>query len=243
MVDEIWTSEYPACVNDFDAEGIYEGVKLHKFNFKKDVTANPEFFKDKKNIAFKINEMTGFVFAWYDNCAQRRTIANVVDVSDWILDYQKCYKNIYWSENFYEGALGYYETLASHKLHEYIYRTQNEPVYVDGLGKLNPMPEITWMLADYLYNNHTSVWANYLTEVIRKNIRDIKFSKAMFNRACGADMIVINLRDDLTIDEIDFTDPQAVLYFDNPFSNDFHTNFEYIKRLIVRERKLTGMEF
>ena len=38
----------------------------------------------------------------------------------------------------------------------------------------------------------------------------------------------------LTIDDIDFSNPQSVFYFDNPFDVDFHTNYKYIQYLISR---------
>jgi hypothetical protein len=35
----------------------------------------------------------------------------------------------------------------------------------------------------------------------------------------------------MTIDDVDFSNKQAVYYFDNPFELDFHTNYIYIARM------------
>ena len=236
IADEIWTSEYPACVNDEDAAGIYEGTKLHKFDFNKDVVNNPDFFKDKNNVAFSMAEMIQFVLAWYDNCAQRRVISNVVSTPTWMSDYVLCYHRTFRAEHAYEGALGYYESLAKYRFMTDSLRLNQDRVnFVRSFEKMNLIPEVSWMLADYLTNKRTSVWASYLTEYIRHNVRDIAYKRIICSRAysnmCD---IRIDLNPNITIDDVDFRNEQAIFYFDNPFSNDFYTNFVYIRNLIAQ---------
>ena len=43
--------------------------------------------------------------------------------------------------------------------------------------------------------------------------------------------LTIKLDVDMTIDDVDFSNKQAVYYFDNPFELDFHTNYIYIARM------------
>ena len=234
IVDEIWTTDFPACVNDSDADGIYEGVKLHKFDTS-DFVVNPdEFFKSHKNIAFTLGEMSAFLLSWYSDCVTSVFISNVVDMQDWIDSYIKCYEDIYCLEDIYEGASGYFDAIAAYRIHAYLHRTQNEPVLIKAnLGKTSFVPEVSWMLADYLHDKK-SLWKDYLTEYIRKNIKDILYKRVAFNRAHRAEQINIPLDSDLTIDDIDFSNSQSVFYFDNPFDVDFHTNYKYIQYLINR---------
>ena len=74
ITDEVWTTDFPACVNDADAEGIYEGVKLNKFNYFEDLIAYPKFILDKKNVMLNRQELNGFVLSWYDSCVKRKAI-------------------------------------------------------------------------------------------------------------------------------------------------------------------------
>lgn len=232
ITDEVWTTEFPACVNDADAEGIYEGVKLHKFDYLKDLKDNPKFLLDKRNIMFDVVSMEGFILSWYDSCAQRRAISNCVDIVQWLQDLRACYTLFYEKSNVYEGALGYYEALAKSLLDSCI--PHPEPSYINRFNVLNAAPEVSWMLADYLHNNRRSVWNKYLTEYIRHNIRGMLYKGAIADRAfLHFNKLTLRLDEEMTIDDVDFSDEQAVYYFDNPYELDFHTNYFYIKRLCI----------
>ena len=237
IADEVWTTEYPACVNDEDGEGIYEGVKLHKFNYLKDITQNLDivaWFKDKQNIMFNKPEMLVFSLAWYDSCVQRHAISNCVDMTQWIVDYDNCYKSFYERADVYEGALGYYEALAVSELHKTIF-SEGHAGDLCGMkmDKLNPIPEVSWMLADYIHGGRKSVWSIYLTEYIRGNIRGMLYKRGIMGRAwVGFPSVDIPLDLNMTIDDVDLTDTKSVWYFDNPYNLDFHTNYCYIKRLL-----------
>ena len=106
IADEVWTTAFPACVNDFDAKGIYEGVKLHKFSFADDLANNPQFIVDKKHVMFTDREMSSFTLAWYDSCVKRKAISNCVDRVRWLQDLKACYSLFYDKSNVYEGAIG-----------------------------------------------------------------------------------------------------------------------------------------
>ena len=234
IADEVWTTAFPACVNDADAEGIYEGVKLHKFSFADDFANNPQFIVDKKHVMFTDREMSSFTLAWYDSCVKRKAISNCVDRVRWLQDLKACYSLFYDKSNVYEGAIGYYEALALYDLDSLTMERIRDitSVSIRGMDKLNPTPEISWMLADYLYNNRRSVWNKVLTEYIRSNIRGMLYKRAVANRAgVGFPSFNIPLDINMTIDDVDFTNKQAVYYFDNPLDLDFHTNYMYIKRL------------
>lgn len=234
IADEVWTTNYPACVNDSDAQGIYEGVKLHKFDFN-ELLNNTHFFDNKSNVALTIPKLNYFIFRWLDNCISRKTISNVVDVATWVSCYHACYKKVLVNTDAFEGALGYYESLMLYDFHQYLYLPVSYKPYhsKSGIDKMNLIPEISWMLADYLHNGRKSVWANYLTEYIRGNVRSILYKIGMMKRACDSMVnLTINLHPKITIDDVNFTNPQSVYYFDNPFDNDFHTNYMYINQLI-----------
>ena len=234
IADEVWTTAFPACVNDFDAEGIYEGVKLHKFSFADDFANNPQFIVDKKHVMFTDREMSSFTLAWYDSCVKRKAISNCVDRVQWLQDLKACCSLFYDKSNVYEGAIGYYEALALYDLDSLTMERIRDitSVSIRGMDKLNPTPEISWMLADYLYNNRRSVWNKVLTEYIRSNIRGMLYKRAVAGRAgVGFPSFKIPLDINMTIDDVDFTNKQAVYYFDNPLDLDFHTNYVYIKRL------------
>lgn len=235
ITDEVWTTDFPACVTDADAEGIYEGVKLNKFNYFEDLAANPKFILDKKNIMLNRQELNGFVLSWYDSCVKRKAIGNCVDRVQWLNDYIYCYTFMYKHiKCAYEGALTYYEALASADLMSIDMDTLRDTTSygVRNMDKLNPQPEVSWMLEDYLKNNRKSVWANYLTEYIRSNIRGMRYKRAIARRApAGFPELTIRLDVDMTIDDVDFSNKQAVYYFDNPFELDFHTNYIYIARM------------
>ena len=236
ITDEVWTTDFPACVNDADAEGIYEGVKLNKFNYLEDLATNPKFILDKKNVMLNRQELNGFVLSWYDSCVKRKAISNCVDRVQWLNDYISCYTFMYKQiKHTYEGALTYYEALASADLMSIDMATLRDTTSygIRNMDKLNPQPEVSWMLEDYFKNNKKSVWANYLTEYIRGNIRGIRYKRAIASRARGAMFpeLTIQLDVDMTIDDVDFSNKQAVYYFDNPFELDFHTNYIYIARM------------
>ena len=58
------------------------------------------------------------------------------------------------------------------------------------------------------------------------------YKRAVAGRAgVGFPSFNIPLDINMTIDDVDFTNKQAVYYFDNPLDLDFHTNYMYIKRL------------
>jgi hypothetical protein len=225
-------------VNDSDAAGIYEGVKLHKFNYCYELKNNAKFLLNKNNVMFNKYELAGFILSWYDSCAKRRAISNCVDIAQWVCDYISCYSRYYDKVDVYEGALGYYEALASADLSSIKTVSFGTTHYVENIDVLNPIPEVSWMLADYLANGKRSVWSNYLTEYIRDNIRGMKYKKAIFDRAeAGLIALHIPLSETMTIDDIDFTDEQAIYYFDNPFELDFHTNYIYISSLLSKVDK------
>lgn len=236
IADEVWTTDYPACVNDEDGAGIYEGVKLHKFDYIKDVAHNPNivsWFKDKQNIMFDRREMLVFCLAWYDSCVQRRAISNCVDMSRWMLTYSYCYEYFYEKADVYEGALGYYEALALSDLYKVLNEGSADSYVGIKMDKLNPIPEVSWMLADYIHNGRKSVWSAYLTEYIRGNIRGMLYKRGIMGRAwAGFPSVDIPLDLEMTIDDVDLTNEKSVWYFDNPYNLDFHTNYVYIKSLL-----------
>lgn len=236
FADEVWTTEFPACVNEFDGESIYEGVKVNLFKYK-DLINNPSFILDKADVMLTIDEMMDFVFTWYDTCVKRKLISNCITKSEWMLDYINCYKNTYEKSNTYEGALGYYESLALYKIN---FWCTDLGVKIPDLITLDNIegiiPEISWMLEDYIVNNKSSIWEDYLTEYIRNNIRRINYKKALLERINNFIKLDINLNPNLTIADVDLMNPQALFYFDNPFYDDFHTNYIYIDKLLSKLR-------
>ena len=230
---DIWATSYPACVNDYDAPGIYESNTLHKFKYK-EFQDNPKWILDKEEVLLGTRELDGFLLSWYDSCAQRRAISNCVDMVEWIRDYRNCYMNLYQATDAYEGALNYYDALALADLNTIDIIGDNNYYYVD-MSKLNPIPEVSWMLEDYLKNDRKSVWKNYLTEYIRINIKDMIYRGRIGNRAnAGFIPLQIPLDINMTIDDVDFSDERAVWYFDNPYKVDFKTNYAHIAQLCRR---------
>jgi len=224
---DVWTTSYPACVNDYDAAGIYESSILHKFKYE-DFQKNPRFILDKEEIMFSWDEMEGFLMSWYDSCVQRKAISNCVDRVQWIKNYKSCYLLLDAATDVYEGSMNYYDALAVADLQKYSRTANNVSYYVD-LNKLNPVPEVSWMLEDYLKNGRKSVWSNYLTEYIRRNIKDMLYKQSIANRAHARRLdLGIHLDVEMTIDDVDFSKEEAVFYFDNPFSADFKTNYVHI---------------
>ena len=60
----------------------------------------------------------------------------------------------------------------------------------------------------------------------------MRYKRAVARRAPAEfPELTIRLDVDMTIDDIDFSNKQAVYYFDNPFELDFHTNYIYIARM------------
>ena len=231
ITSEAHTTDFPACSPEGDATGIYEGVVLHKFNASSIAGKAHEFFKYKQSVAFQKHELKQFVTDWYKDCVTKHRISNCVDIDVWFDDYIECYLRQYkLLENVIGNALGYFETLA-------LYDLQNTDKTYTGaafnLSKLNPQPEISWIISDY-FKNKSAKWKTKVTEFINKNIYSMIFHKADIEKL-GVKCFNLTLPLDIVSspEEIDWKHEQALFYLCPPFgSGDFYTNYVYLKRLV-----------
>lgn len=235
ICNEIWTTEYPACVDQSNGEAIYEGVECHLIT--NDELYGTDFFEDKQAVALDQRSMVDFVVSWFSACAQHKLISNDIDIAEWCTSYSNCYEKYYEDINTFDGALSYYEALAMYENHEFRNAwVRDEKKLRFNFGANQVIPELSWMVYEYKKYRKT-IWENYLNEIIKSNILNVKYK---INLLSSQGTLYINplvpLDDDLTIDKIDLDDKDSLLYFCNPFKPEFDTNYLFIKDTLERNR-------
>lgn len=228
IADEVWTDEVLACKN-YDIDGIYEGVKVHKYTFE-ELEKDKEFFKNKTNIFMSWSTLRVFVYNWYEHTVG----GDSAECTRWLRLYKDMYVSSLISTNVWVNGMGYFEALALHDL--------NTPQAVRCTTPLpipTQVPEFSWAVADF-YRNGGSVWEDFINSVIQKNVRSFLY-KAGNIHMYDAPLLTTHIPStalNITIRDIDPKDPKALWYFHNPFGPDFHTNVFYIKEILqeVAER-------
>lgn len=228
--DDIWISQLTATPSFEEGIGIYEGTKLHRFNFVEDVVPSVSFLRGKKNIAFTQAEFVSFIVSWYKACVRDGYISDSINIYTWIYGYFDSLRELYEKTNVYSGALGYYETLALHDLSQYEVCKQLPFV---NFTDITPVPEFSWILYDYVKGIRRELYDNYLTGIIQNNIREMLYKQSYYNRyqkyvITPVTDLKIPLKLDMTIKDIDFNDPKSVYYFCNPYDLDTPTNSLWI---------------
>lgn len=235
IADEVWTTQYPACIDSNDGPGIYEGVQTHLINIQKDIIGKErEFFQNKHAVMLPIPELKVFVKNWYEKCKRANQITVNIDINKWFEQYVTCYKNYYTAiMNVDESGLGYFETLALYDL----LNASGEFTGTFSFARMNVFPEISWMFADYL-SNRNSQWKHYLTDYIRKNVRLLLYRQTVSNIISPIIDTKIILDKNISIENIDWSNKNSVFYLCNPLDNDFHTNYMFIRQLVDENSKM-----
>lgn len=233
ICDEIWTTNFPACVDQNNGEAIYEGVKCHLIKEKGAV--HKSFFDDKHAVALDLKTFINFLIAWHSSCIQNKLISNSIDIATWCTAYNNCYDKYYESINIFEGALSYYEALAVYESKEIrgTYDKFGEHIRFD-FNFDSVIPELSWMLYDYKKYGKT-IWEDYLNKVVKSNILNIRYKIALLeSQGTIIARPSVPLDDSVELSTIDLNDEGSLIYFCNPFKPEFDTNYLFIEELLKK---------
>lgn len=241
VADEVWTTEVPATKdNPREGYGIYENVKIHLINPKQDIAGHEkEFFNSGKyNLFLRRTEFSLFCMRWFAACIDYGLLSDKDCIR--IIEWSSCYKtnfSLYYNDLLKQkDVLGYFDSLAINDLFLEDPESGEHSIHWD-FSEVSVIPEVSWMLADYL-NNGNTLWKDYLTSYVRNVVRETKFKLNMLPFAHKFIKLPINLSENIRLDQIDFKDEHAWMYFHNVLNEDFKTNVVFIQRLLERYRKV-----
>lgn len=113
------------------------------------------------------------------------------------------------------------------------------PIIIDNMCE----PELSLKIEDVLYalkHGDDSLYTAEVNALVRRNVSKLGFSKELYSSMMGTDLIKLDIDLDLeiTIDKIDYDNPQAIYYFYYySFLPGIRTNLVHLQRTLEAFRK------
>ena len=235
-----YATSIPYCNNE-DAETQFPNIKLFE-----SVTQTDIQFGNHKYSMFLITpgQFRGFVRD-YVNHSMVNKLYNW-DADSFFMEYFSMMKAVAstGAEHDYHGKWleddTIYNTILTTEITDMEVPTvETSPIVIDHECK----PELSLRIEDALYavkNGGTSLYTSEINELIKYNINKLAFCKDLFssfyNTTTGFENL--NLSSDITIDTIDYTQENSILYFYfYSFLPGVRTNFYHLKRVLEEMRK------
>lgn len=188
------------------------------------------------NICLASNEMYTFINDWYSKCTAFSKLFDWT-IDEWFDSYIK------FQQLTDSKLLGDYSvdlSIFNHKKH---IETQKLSIgdmkLVDPIiaFDINVVPEYSWCVEDclvHLKNGTRSRYEDYVNHIIRNNVRRLKYYYDAYNMY-RRELILFNipLDSEVSINTIDYTNPDAIYYLYAPFPLErVRTNYFHLEKCV-----------
>lgn len=233
--DEFYATKFERCDNS-NISTYFPNINIitDKIEFSTLLSSN----ESTKKYLLTPKQMRGLIGDWLETSTYNKLYN--WDASSYFMELINTMKQIaaidakYQYDGGWTGEAGIFDTEKIDIINNLAVNSTEE--YPFNLSK-NLDPEFSIKVEDALYavkNNTSSLYTTEINELVQKNISKIKLVKDLYSNFVG-DVFVptIDLTDGITVEDIDYTNPESIMYFYYySFLPGVSTNLVHLKNVI-----------